>query len=141
MLLKSVSNVSFLKLGRLSRNFSSLFLNIENIVMLCKNGNVNKLLLLLLLLSAWCSDKYNTLPTDLQAPLCDPATKVSGKNQRIFRIFSQHKGRRTASHFNDVNAKVKKLMRKTSQSVKCKVSPLLAKLLLLYDISELPSIR
>ena len=30
--------------------YSSLFLNIENIVMLCKNGNVNKLLLLLLLL-------------------------------------------------------------------------------------------
>ena len=54
---------------------------------------------------------------------------------------SQHKGRRTASHFNDANAKVKKLMRKTSQSVKCKVSPLLAKLLLLDNISELPSIR
>ena len=32
-------------------NFFSLSLNIENIVMLCKNGNVNKLLLLLLLLS------------------------------------------------------------------------------------------
>ena len=52
----------------------------------------------------------------------------------------QHKGRITASHFHDVNAKVKKLMRKTGQSVKCKVSPLLAKLLLPTDISELPSI-
>ena len=52
----------------------------------------------------------------------------------------QHKGRITASHFHDVNAKVEKVMRKTSQSVKCKVSPLLAKLLLPADISELPSI-
>ena len=36
--------------------------------------------------------------------------------------------------------KSKKIMRKTGQSVKCKVSPLLAKLLLPADISELPSI-
>ena len=53
----------------------------------------------------------------------------------------QHKGRITASNFHDVNVKVKKLMRKTGQSVKCKVSPLLAKLLLPEDISELPSIK
>ena len=52
----------------------------------------------------------------------------------------QHKGRITASNFHDVNAKVKKLIRKTGQSVKCKVSPLLAKLLLPDNISELPSI-
>ena len=51
----------------------------------------------------------------------------------------QHKGRITASHFHDVNAKVKKLMRKTGQSVKCRVSLLLAKMLLSGDISELPS--
>ena len=53
----------------------------------------------------------------------------------------QHEGRKTASNFHDVNAKVKNLMRKTGQSVKCKVSPLLAKLLLPDDISELPSIK
>jgi len=52
-----------------------------------------------------------------------------------------HKGRITASNFHDVNAKVKKLIRKTGQSVKCKVSPLLAKSLLPDDIIELPSIR
>ena len=46
----------------------------------------------------------------------------------------QHKGRITVSHFHDVNAKVKILIRKTGQPVKCKVSPFLA------DISELPSI-
>ena len=36
----------------------------------------------------------------------------------------QHKGRITASNFHDVNVKVKRLMRKTGKSVKCKVSPL-----------------
>ena len=53
----------------------------------------------------------------------------------------QDKGRITASNFHDVNGEVKKLMRETGQSVKCKVAPLLAKLLLPDDISELPSIR
>ena len=40
---------------------------------------------------------------------------------------------------SDVNAKVKKLIRKTGQLVKSEVSPLLPKLLLPADISELPS--
>ena len=107
-----------------------------------------------------------TSSEDLSAPLCDPATEDSIARIREFSeqlTFcassirelekasrgqsksdvwkSQHKGRITASHFHDVNAKVKKLMRKTGQSVKCKVSPLLAKLLLLDDNSEFPSIR
>ena len=59
----------------------------------------------------------------------------------MFGNKAAYKGRITVSHFHDVNGKVKKLMRKTGQSVKCKVSPLLATLLLLEDISELLSIR
>ena len=42
-------------------NFFSFSLNIENIVMLCKNRNVNKLLLLLLLLLLLWGIKLCTL--------------------------------------------------------------------------------
>ena len=65
--------------------------------------------------------------------------KASGGQSKSNVWKRQHKGRITASHFQDVNAKVKKLMKKTGQSVKCKVFPLLAKLLLPADISELTS--
>ena len=63
--------------------------------------------------------------------------KASRGQSKSYVWKRQHKGRLSASHFHDVNAKVKKFMRKTGQSVKCKVPPLLAKLLLLDDIVEL----
>ena len=52
----------------------------------------------------------------------------------------QHKGRITASHFHDVNAKVKKNNEKNRPISEMQCLHFLAKLLLPADISELPSI-
>lgn len=53
----------------------------------------------------------------------------------------QRKGRITASNFHDVYTKVKTLLRMRGQTVKTKVSPLLAKMLYPADLSDIPAIK